>query len=694
NAPTGGTTLPDGSVDWINDPTPAFSWTFSDPDGDAQSAFQLITSGGYDTGKVVSGSSSHTPGTALADGDQTWQVRTWDLSDAVGPYNAWTVKIDATDPTTPASLDAGYNGTNASTLTWTASTDATSGLKTYNVYRATYPAFSVGGPNVTKLNGGDVTVTNYTDSTVLVDKTYYYGITAVDNAVNTSALSNIKSVITGATPATNLLPSTTGQWHFGFEAAGATFDVPVCWQEFESAAGAIDGVNTFVRTDARSCRFTDITTAYSERAVLSATCTVTAGNNYSVGIWCYVPTLAGAVTDVQFELGIKWYNASGAFLSENLSSGLTLSAYATWQKLTYINVTAPAGATGGRLLVGTKETNALNYDPCIDDAEFISVSPPSDTSAPTNVGLVSPANNAVNVSTTSTLTVNAAADATPLVSYYIQLALDTGFTSGVQFRDWNTSTSWTAPAPVLANNTTYYWRVKARDSVATPNETTYKGHTLDTDGYGKFVTISSTTINNPPLAPASLGGVSVVSGLWINDNTPPFEFILDDPDNNNVKYKIVIDDSADFLSPAVDYTSALAAEGLRTFTVGQAAGGGSYTTGSAGQTLADSAGYYWQVKCFDDAGAESSYSVANGGAIAFKLDTAVGTPTSLNAGYNGTNASTLTWTTGDVTPSGLKTYNVYRATYAFTATTQPNVTKLNAVDVTVTNYTDYPAAGQ
>ena len=311
---------------------------------------------------------------------------------------------------------------------------------------------------------------------------------------------------------------------------------------------------------------------------------------------------------------------------------------------------------------------------------------PPDTAAPGKVGLLTPANNAVNIATTTALTVNTSTDTSAPVSYYIQLALDSAFTSGVQFRDWNTSTSWTGPAPTLANDTTYYWKVKAKDSATIPNETAYKGHTLDVNGYGKFVTAAA-VVNNPPTAPTGLGPVGLVSGLWTNSNVPSLEFTLDDPDINNVKYRLVIDDSADFLSPVVDYTSALAVEGAKTFTVGQAAGGGSYTVGAAGQTLADSAGYYWRVMCIDEPGLTSSYSVANGGAIAFKVDTSVGAPTSLDAGYNGT-SSTLTWTASDASPSGLDTYNVYRATYSAFTVGGPNVTKLNGAKFTTALWDD------
>ena len=57
------------------------------------------------------------------------------------------------------------------------------------------------------------------------------------------------------------------------------------------------------------------------------------------------------------------------------------------------------------------------------------------------------------------------------------------------------------------------------------------------------------------------------------------------------------------------------------FTVGQAEGSGSYTTGSAGQQLIRSK-YYWRVRS-NDGTVDGSWATANGGSVAFY----VGLPT-------------------------------------------------------------------
>lgn len=125
--------------------------------------------------------------------------------------------------------------------------------------------------------------------------------------------------------------------------------------------------------------------------------------------------------------------------------------------------------------------------------------------------------------------------------------------------------------------------------------------------------------NNP--AVSSLGPASLVDGSWTADTTPTLSFTLTDSDGDNMQYHIVVDDSSDFSSPVVDYTSATQAGGATSFTVGQAAGSGSYTTGSGGQTLSTATSYYWRVSATDENGGGGATTTANSGGIAFRVDT-------------------------------------------------------------------------
>jgi hypothetical protein len=158
---------------------------------------------------------------------------------------------------------------------------------------------------------------------------------------------------------------------------------------------------------------------------------------------------------------------------------------------------------------------------------------------------------------------------------------------------------------------------------------TFGGTSSTTGGFGGLEsgsegTVHLTLLNQPPsINPASLGQAVLVNGSTTGTNNPVFTFDISDPDGADTEqYRIQIDNDPDFSSPVVDYTSALGAQGTRTFQVGQAIGGGTYTVGSSGQTLVDGA-YYWQVQAIDVASAASAYALVNGGAIAFHVDTTI-----------------------------------------------------------------------
>lgn len=137
------------------------------------------------------------------------------------------------------------------------------------------------------------------------------------------------------------------------------------------------------------------------------------------------------------------------------------------------------------------------------------------------------------------------------------------------------------------------------------------------------VTITTTAIPN---SPANLGATAVVNGSWGSTATPTLAFTMTDEDTSDeLRYHIQVDDTANFSSPVVDYQSGPKSQGSFNFVVGQVAGAGTsgvgtYTTGNAGQTLADGQ-YYWRVKAIDDSANESSYTTARSGQVAFGVDT-------------------------------------------------------------------------
>lgn len=135
-----------------------------------------------------------------------------------------------------------------------------------------------------------------------------------------------------------------------------------------------------------------------------------------------------------------------------------------------------------------------------------------------------------------------------------------------------------------------------------------------------------------PNPPSNLGPSNYTDGSWGNDNTPTLQFTQTDPDaTSTVKFRIQIDDTSDYSSPVVDYTSGLLSQGTATFTVGQATStdNGTYTVGQPGQTLSDGS-YYWRVMSIDDTNATSTWTTATSG-VAFRIDTSAPTSVSVTS---------------------------------------------------------------
>ncbi len=187
-------------------------------------------------------------------------------------------------------------------------------------------------------------------------------------------------------------------------------------------------------------------------------------------------------------------------------------------------------------------------------------------------------------------------------------------------------------------------------------------------------TPTPTPSNANPNTPSTLGPTAQVNGSASNTTQPLLSFSLSDPDGSDtVKYRIQVDDTSDFSTPLIDYTSVLASQGARSFTVGQNTSGGTYAVGSASQTLSNS-NYYWRVKAIDNSNAESSYATANSGSVAFIINTNTPGLSSISSNTT-TNSATVTWTTDEQT-SSLIEYGLVPS-YGFTTAetdTSPRVT--------------------
>ena len=185
--------------------------------------------------------------------------------------------------------------------------------------------------------------------------------------------------------------------------------------------------------------------------------------------------------------------------------------------------------------------------------------------------------------------------------------------------------------------------------------------------YGDNASFNTGPVNGAPYAPSSLGPNAFVTNSWSTSTAPTLNFNLSDPDPGDTdQYRIIIDNDSNFSSPLVDYISALQAQGVASFTVGQNAGSGSYATGSAGQRLPDGSSYYWEVQAIDSTSASSAFTVANSGSIAFKLDTTKPTAGTISFGTVSENLIAVNSSGASDAGSGIASYTFLNQTNSAT----------------------------
>ncbi|MCD6311661.1 MAG: lamin tail domain-containing protein, partial [Elusimicrobia bacterium] len=212
---------------------------------------------------------------------------------------------------------------------------------------------------------------NRTVSNLSPGATYYFAVKAYDNNV----------------PTPNY-----GIWPDGQYADEWNSNVPGGYQnllslanlgfELDSLAGwshlssYVSRSNSFVRTDAYSCKINDPTSTYSSRSLYSILTPVVQGSTYTVGGYFYSDYKAGSVDDTIIRLDIAWYDGTETPVSTAESPELTLSSFAEWQ-LKYFENYAPPGAVYARMYIHVWETSNNNNDIYIDDIVGI-----ADTTAP------------------------------------------------------------------------------------------------------------------------------------------------------------------------------------------------------------------------------------------------------------------------------------------------------------------------
>ncbi|HNT52250.1 MAG TPA: hypothetical protein PKH19_02525, partial [Candidatus Syntrophosphaera sp.] len=275
-----------------------------------------------------------------------------------------------------------------------------------------------------------------------------------------------------------------------------------------------------------------------------------------VGVQCdnnTSPIIGGSLGDANN------FNGNTSFGVQNTSSSVTLNAEYNWWG-------DPSGPTHTSNPSGSGDpvSNYVDYDPWrttnIGDA-------------PARFHLLTPANASQLQTLTPLLDWEEAIDPTPgdIVTYTVELALNTGFTNGLISFGGLSATFLQLPAATLNDDTHYYWRVLATD---TQSQTT-----LPYENYFSFQTaVPEAPLPFDPLSPSYNATVEFTSNLLT------WEAAIDPDAGDQVSYTLYRDISAGFENPELINTNATSV------LTGFCAPGGLY---------------YWKVKAFDLTGLET-----------------------------------------------------------------------------------------
>ncbi|PKN01685.1 MAG: hypothetical protein CVU77_04030 [Elusimicrobia bacterium HGW-Elusimicrobia-1] len=289
-----------------------------------------------------------------------------EASNAVG--SAWSGSLTRyTRARAPSTLVADAVYFSSMTLSWDANGNL--GLPKYEISISS-DKFSVFFATPIALAASHTAVT--ADITGLVQGTTYWLRARAYNGDNVaSVFSSTINFITARVPTQYLKIANPG-FEMSPDLTG--------WTNAGSSASDPTRSTTYKRSGLYAAKFLDPLGTFfpsaSRRRIMSSTSTVTAGNNYSVGMWAYVRNEAGSVGDSQLRIGIHWLDVNSVGISTSISSALSLSAFSTWEKLSYSDV-APAGAVAAVMIIDVWENVNNNNDIYIDDVDNLSdITPP------------------------------------------------------------------------------------------------------------------------------------------------------------------------------------------------------------------------------------------------------------------------------------------------------------------------------
>jgi len=156
-------------------------------------------------------------------------------------------------------------------------------------------------------------------------------------------------------------PTNEMVWNEGFEEAD-TGVAGSSWTEI-GTAGSIGQSATQKHTGDYSCKFDDLTTAYTGRGIKYDTVTIDSSKYYEMSAWLYTDT-GHAQADIR--VYAELFTAGDVSLGYVGQSAQNLSADTTWEQLT-VSTTTASNATKAVLYIDAKETGAAGTNLYIDD---------------------------------------------------------------------------------------------------------------------------------------------------------------------------------------------------------------------------------------------------------------------------------------------------------------------------------------
>jgi hypothetical protein len=119
-----------------------------------------------------------------------WYFHLKACADDCSSTDHYKIKIDGTSPSKPANFSVRLTSGKDIKLTWEPSSDSSSGMKEYRIYRHTASGFDM--TNARKISTAGSDTEEYIDNDYLTDgKRYYYRIVAVDKAGNLSEVNEV-----------------------------------------------------------------------------------------------------------------------------------------------------------------------------------------------------------------------------------------------------------------------------------------------------------------------------------------------------------------------------------------------------------------------------------------------------------------------------------------------------------------------